>query len=107
MKEFDFIALQAASRAFATAPLPDTWLMMTEQQQDEWLDEHKWQPFEEDNNEDFFAYVNDHSITIKGAVKESLALLKARLIVAANESVLPDDLEELDLQAMLEEGNIK
>jgi hypothetical protein len=101
MSKIDFIALQAASEAFATGPQPDEWLEMSDEQQNEWLDNHKRQPFENDTNDEFFALRDTHSDTVKNAVKEALKVLKEQLIEGAIECELPSDFNELDLQTML------
>ncbi|MDA8652365.1 hypothetical protein N9L75_07335 [Porticoccaceae bacterium] len=101
MSKIDFIALQAASEAFATDPLPDEWLEMSDEQQNEWLDDHKRQPFENDTNDDFLDFIDAHSDTVKNAVKEVLKVLKEQLIEVAIECELPSDFNELNLQAML------
>ena len=101
MSEIDFIALQAASDAFATEPLPDNWEEMSEESQSQWLEDHRWQHFENDSNDEFFALIDTHADTVKDAVKASLKVLKEKLINAAIECELPSDFNELDLESML------
>lgn len=101
MSKIDFIALQTASLAYATERLPNDWLQMSDNQQNEWLDGHKWQPLEDDTNDVFLTHINTYSDAVKEAVKDALVVLKVELIAAAINNKLPSDYNELDLDAML------
>lgn len=101
MSEIDFIALKAASTAFATDPLPEDWETLSDEDQSEWLDDHKWVHFEDDSNDEFFALIDTHADDVKDAVRASLKVLKEKLIEAAIECDLPSDFNELDLESML------
>jgi len=101
MSEIDLIALQAASEAFASDRLPDNWESLSNEHQNEWLDENRFPLFENYPPSEFFTLIDDHSDTVKQSIKEALMVLKAKLIDAAIECELPSDFNELDLQKML------
>ena len=45
--ENNFNLLQRASEQFLTEAIPDNWYAMTEEEQDEFIDDHVWEPFED------------------------------------------------------------
>ena len=101
MSMVDFLCLQAASEAYATERLPDTWLSMKNEDQNEWLDDCRWSPLENDTTEEFFALIDTHSDTVKTAVRLVLDILKRELVEAACRDEIPLDMNDLDLQSLL------
>lgn len=107
MSKINFIALQAASHAFATDPIPDDWDTLSIDDQDEWLEDHQSKPFENDSLERFFSVITEHADTVKDTIKSVLVELKQQLIHAAIEGDLPSDFNELDLETLFEKVYIK
>lgn len=56
--------LQASSKAFLTDPLPDNWYDLTEDEQDDFLIDHAWQPIENETPADIFSLIENHANTI-------------------------------------------
>jgi hypothetical protein len=101
MSEIDFIALQAASEAFATDRLPDNWMDLSDEEQIEWLGDNRWCHFENDTTDSFYALIDTHADHIKDAISDVLDLLKDKLIEALIQNELTDDFTGLDLHGLL------
>lgn len=100
----NFIALQTASKAFATKCIPDNWQELDEDAKGKWLDEHRWTHFEDVPVDELYALIDVHAYTIKEAVELSLVILKEKLVDAAIEDKLPLDVNDLNLEHMLGMG---
>lgn len=102
MSTIDFIALQAASLAYASEQFPDSWEDMCHEDQQAWLRDYRWNLFENDTNVEFYALIDTHSDTIKEAIQAALEFLKVKLIDAAIAKELPDDLKNLDFSRLID-----
>lgn len=102
MSYLEIKTLQAASEAFATQRLPENWFDLSDDDQNEWLENNRWYHFENDTNDEFFALIDTHADSIKDAVDDVLNMLKEKLVKTAIGCKLPVDFKELDLKSLLE-----
>lgn len=93
--KLDLMCLQAASEAFATERIPDNWFELSEDEQNQWLDDHRYGPFENDLTDEFFGLIEDHSQTIKRLMSDVLDFAEIGIIQRMINDDLP--LEPTDL----------
>ncbi|MCA9367020.1 hypothetical protein KC887_02005 [Candidatus Kaiserbacteria bacterium] len=64
MHKSTFLALQAASQAYLTEKLPDNFLELSEEDQDQLLVDTAWQPIETFTASEIWYLIDSHADTI-------------------------------------------
>ena len=72
MKNLELFLLQTASQAFTTDTLPDNWFELSKQDQEQWLEEHAWEPLEYRDVSTVYELIDCMAHTIKCAMKDIL-----------------------------------
>ena len=67
MRGIEFVALQLASAAYTTDQFPDDWQDLSEEERDEWLSDHEWEPLEGFEPSDVYELITNHASSIKDA----------------------------------------
>lgn len=68
MKNLDLFFLQEASGHFAISTIPDHWFEMSEEDQDQWLEDQKWEPMEKYSPTQIFLLIETLANSMKSVV---------------------------------------
>ena len=64
------ISMVVASNTFLTTPLPDNWHTWEDKEQDSFVTDNAWQPFENADAKSIWEHIDNLAFTLRLAVKK-------------------------------------